>query len=266
MKKIFILFVAIFFWNCSSDYVLFDFDETTSISESKLNELMTVKYDTVYFQDSLHLVSDALAKLDVKYLSNGLEKVLTKSGREIGITEDLFTYVCNIIDNTNRYKSMYLKKNIKRLAKKAPEGTNNNLNTCNCVGLSIARYLKMDANYVDSVLCVRIPGYSAGNGVALDNFLSAVRLFKPDAAAYASFDLCGADYAYVTGIVALSIGHAVTIDFIGKQFDSFQNKYYYQVLCYDPQINCILRFNIASLDVPSYDYSSSGLAIMMYVK
>ena len=255
--------------NCSSDADYFGLDELEDVQcLYSLNTYQDSNYldmQESYFKnftdEDWKIYIEAESRLSYTVFEDGQRSIVQKSGEEVNISDRLFENIKSNVENTNklisRNNKVYIARSKTRNIEPEPE-----LEVNDCVGQCIAEYCRLDLKDVNKKICSKYPEYANGLGIELNDLLSVVRLFKPDAAEQSKFypiDNFSGEQS-ISGILAL-YGHAVVIKKIAYR-DSTKN---YHIWAYNPQSGDNFDTDIYKNEIPT-SIAGGSTIIFKYVK
>ena len=220
------------------------------IKESSIQKFTKEDWDNII---------EASARLTINVKKNGLYSILESNGREVNISEKLFSIVKQFYDNSNNILAQKTKR-IRRLKRSSPEqiiptgGTQTD-----CVGEAIAYYYNLDINVVNDSLSRVFPCY-ADSGIHRNNLLRAVQLFNSTASSQNCFtETTPVNETSIYGIAEIP-GHAVNTIAIVKVAG------HYRLTLLDSKNSICYCFDIKSNTVPALDYFDNYPLIPQYIK
>lgn len=257
--------------NCSSDADYFGLDELEDVQYLySLNTYQDSNYldmQESYFKnftdEDWKIYIEAESRLSYTVFEDGQRSIVQRSGGEVNISDRLFENIKSNIENTNKLISsnnkVYIARSKTRNIEPEPEPEPEpELEGNDCVGQCIAEYCRLDLKDVNKKICSKYPEYANGLGIGLNDLLSVVRLFKPDAAEQSKFypiDNFSGEQS-ISGILAL-YGHVVVIRTIAYR-DSTKD---YFIGAYDPQQKLNFPIQIYKNEIPA---SQEGGSILIY--
>lgn len=246
VPAIFFLLLALVFDGCDQNS-LYEFEEN---EYSDYLDLSSYNFEKMSEND-IHILQRADQRVGV-YKENGIYKLSRSRGIEANMSEKLFNLIKENYDYLNIILAPSLKTQIPRSKSGNPEVPQNT----DCVAHAIAHLCGLSVSEVNAVLSANIPGYSSGYGVAVEDLLGAVRLFRPGASEHSSFTV-----GDNSGIIAIK-DHAVNVTKVERTLSG----QYYSVYYNDYQGDILgLHLNIIDLSVPSLDQWGDDTVIFKYI-
>ncbi|HOT14820.1 MAG TPA: hypothetical protein PK252_08675 [Bacteroidales bacterium] len=190
-------FIFIGLWSCEkedspnnnySEYLQLDSYELSSMTEKDMK-----------------IMGKALERLNIEY-TNGVYFVKQKSGSEVNISDELFTFIKNSFDYSNKLfkpNSVIYKK--VRVKSGSPEGGKTEKDTTNCVAIAIAKMANLSSDSVIAI-CKRLFG---NDGVPSDSIDYVVKYICPTAQKSTKYTPGFTNYDFIWFKTGPDSGHAV---------------------------------------------------------
>jgi hypothetical protein len=163
----------------------------------------------------LNIISQAFSRLDINQ-KNGLIQIKQTSGSQVNISENLFVFIKNQLDNSSKYRE--IKPNVPRL-KQDGESTIPNLN--NCVAYSVSRIMaQFGVTTSVSTIDTYYQSQYGTNGIPSGSLATAAQTYLN------GYTTTSIPPSGSKAIVVLKIGHAINFfsasgNFIwGKDFQN----------------------------------------------
>lgn len=166
--KFFSLFlILIFITSCSSDFEEIEFENLPFLQLSEEADINNLT------EEQQSVITLAASRFLRKINDDGLIELKVHSAKEVNVSENIYIYFKNLVENTNNF---ILRSNISyrnRIISRSPEPADANM--YDCVAQTIAKIKGKDLDYVKEI----IKPYFTDKGVLLGNIQTVLELFGP---------------------------------------------------------------------------------------